>query len=295
MTVNTIDTNAKETSWPAPAALKSGLYVVATPIGNLRDITLRALDVLKAADLIACEDTRVSRKLLSAYEIGGKLMSYNDFSDDEKRGAITAAIASGQAVALISDAGSPLVSDPGYRLVQDCYDLGLMVTVIPGASSVIAALQLSGLPSDHFTFIGFLPAKSKARQDCLLGWRDHPATIIAFETAPRLVDSLNDIARIFGNRQIAVIREISKLFEQVRRGLLYDMAAHYAKEGPPKGEIVLVISGAEQTSFTDDALGDMIRQALKSMSLKDAAAHVTAISGLPKSKIYNMALVLSKK
>ncbi len=289
-----LDHTGNDDDWPAPGAAKPGLYIVATPIGNLRDITLRAIDTLRAADVIAAEDTRVSRKLLSAYNIGGKLVSYNDHSDDFKRSEITGLIAQGKIVALISDAGSPLISDPGYRLVRDCHDLGLKVSVVPGASSVISAMQLSGLPSDAFSFIGFLPSKEKAREDVLKGWRDHGATIIAFETAPRLIDALESIWRVLGEREMAVVREITKMFEEARREKVSALIEYYTDKGPPRGEIVLVIEGAGKKAYDDADIESLIRDALASMSVKDAAAHVTAITGLPKSRIYDMALKVSR-
>ncbi|MGH1378798.1 MAG: 16S rRNA (cytidine(1402)-2'-O)-methyltransferase [Alphaproteobacteria bacterium] len=279
----------------ASVHLKSGLYVVATPIGNLRDISLRALEVLRNCDVIMCEDTRVTRKLLNAYQIKGKLCPYNDHSDDARRQYIVDQVKGGQVVALVSDAGMPLISDPGYKLVRDCEEGGVYVTTIPGASAPLAALQISGLPSDRFCFIGFLPHKTNARKKLLSQWCEVPGTLIAFETAPRLLASLQDIDSALGVREVAVVREITKLYEEVRKGSPSDLCSHYEKEGLPRGEIVLVISPPEDVEITDDEVFDMIRDALKSMRTKDAAAFVAEKVGRKKNDLYDIALQISKE
>lgn len=276
--------------------LTSGLYLVATPIGNLRDITLRALDVLGAADLVVCEDTRVTAGLMTAHGLKKKLLSYNDHNADQRRPEILERLAAGESVALVSDAGTPLISDPGFRLVRDCLDLGYGVTAIPGPSAPLAALQLSGLPTDRFVFMGFLPPKSGARQKIFQEWARVSATLIFFETAPRLTDSLRDMVAVLGaGRPAAVVREITKMFEESRRGALDQLLSIYEEEGPPKGEIVIVVGppAAEQKAAPQD-IEDMIRAALARMSVRDAAAYVAEATGHPKKDIYERALVLAK-
>lgn len=273
------------------APLPPGLYLVATPIGNLRDITLRALDILAGVDMVACEDTRVSGKLMQAYGIKAKLVSYNDHNGDRQRGPIIEKLTAGGRVALISDAGTPLISDPGYKLVRDCLDLGIMVTTLPGANAVLPALQLSGLPSDRFTFAGFSPPKSAARREWLQALRGAPGTLVTYETGPRIAAALADMAAVLGgDREAAVVREITKMFEESRRGTLQSLAEQYAGEDPPKGEIVIVIgAGAEEQASADD-VDALLRAALGSLSVRDAAAHVAAATGLPKKQIYERAL-----
>lgn len=273
------------------APLAPGLYLVATPIGNLRDITLRALDVLAAADLVVCEDTRVSGKLMQAYGIKAKLLPYNDHNAGKQRGPIVEKLAAGGRVALISDAGTPLISDPGYKLVRDCLDLGIMVTTLPGANAVLPALQLSGLPSDRFTFAGFSPAKSAARREWLQGLRAAPGTLVTYETGPRLAAALADMAAVLGgDREAAVVREITKMFEESRRGTLGSLAAAYAEEDAPKGEIAVVIGAGVTQEATAEDVDTMLRTALATLSVRDAAAHVAAATGLPKKQIYERAL-----
>ena len=273
------------------APLAPGLYLVATPIGNLRDITLRALDVLAAADLVVCEDTRVSGKLMQAYGIKAKLLPYNDHNAAKQRGPIVEKLVAGGRVALISDAGTPLISDPGYKLVRDCLDLGIMVTTLPGANAVLSALQLSGLPSDRFTFAGFSPAKTAGRREWLQELAAAPGTLVIYETGPRLAAALADMAAVLGgDREAAVVREITKMYEESRRGTLAALAEAYADEAAPKGEIVVVIgAGAEKVASTAD-VDALLRAALGTLSVRDAAAHVAAATGLPKKQIYERAL-----
>ncbi len=273
--------------------LRAGLYLVATPIGNLRDITLRALDTLRSANLVLCEDTRVSGKLLKAYDIKAKMQSYNDHSEGADHSELIERIQAGAVIALISDAGMPMVSDPGYKLVQACYDAGVYVTTVPGANAPLSALQLSGMPSNAFSFIGFLPHKSKARRDVLSGWRDAQGSLIAFEAAPRLLDALRDISDVLPDRDVAVVREITKLYEQTRRGLPSGLIVDYEKDGLPKGEIVLVIAPPAPKTYDDADVDYMIRNALKTMRSKDAAKDVARITGRKSSDIYDRILVLS--
>ncbi len=278
------------------AQLPAGLYLVATPIGNLGDITLRALETLKKADLILCEDTRVSGKLLQAYDIKKPLLSLHDHNEDARSAEIIEKVKSGLAVALISDAGMPLISDPGYKLVSHCRDHGLYVTSIPGASSVLMALQLSGLPSDQFTFLGFLPTKSKARRDVLTAWKSSPATLIMFENGLRVKDTCQDISSIYGLRRLVVARELTKLFEDTWHGTASDIITHIDEKGPPKGEIVLVLEGstAHDVDETID-IDRLILDHLKSHSLKDTVAMVVDQTGLSKKDIYARALTLTAK
>lgn len=275
--------------------LKSGLYLVATPIGNLRDITLRAIDTLAAADIVACEDTRVSGKLFQALGFKKKLIPYHDHNADVQRPYIIQQIAEGKSVALISDAGMPLISDPGYKLVRDCLDNNVYVTSLPGANAPLMALQLSGLPSDNFTFLGFLPAKTKARKDILEQWKSAPTTLIIFESASRLEDSCQDILATLGDRPMTLTRELTKKFEDIWPVTVSGILERLKADGPPKGEIVLVIGrGEEQETTTADVEGLLVT-AMKTSSLKEAVAAVVSATGLPKKQVYNTALLLKNK
>ena len=275
--------------------LRPGLHVVATPIGNLGDVTLRALAALAGADLIACEDTRVSRKLLDRYGIRTPLTPYHDHNAAEARPKLLRRLGQGAALVLVSDAGTPLVSDPGYKLVREAQAAGHSVTALPGASAVLAALAVAGLPTDQFLFAGFLPPKAGARRARIAGLARIPATLVLFETGPRVGATLADLAAgLGGQRDAALCRELTKLHEEVRRGDLATLAEHYANE-EPRGEIVLVIgppAAAEQPSAEDaDAL---LRNALARTSLKAAVAEVAATTGLPRRQIYQRALALEK-
>ncbi len=280
------------------ADLASGLYLVATPIGNLRDITLRALDILASVDAIACEDTRVTGRLLLAHGIKKPLILYNDHSDERRRASLMERLSRGEKIALVSDAGTPLVSDPGFKLVRACIEVGVFVTSLPGPSAALTALSLSGLPSDGFAFAGFPPQKESARRKFLMRWKEVPATLIFFESAPRLAASLRDMAAIFGEeRPAAMARELTKLFEEVRRGTLAELAEHYAVEGPPKGEIVLVVGPAperEEPALDDGVLEKRIKDALKTMSVKEAAEFLAQETGLPRRAIYEKAVRIGR-
>jgi 16S rRNA (cytidine1402-2'-O)-methyltransferase len=288
--------NKGETVTLQTAALPPGLYLVATPIGNLRDMTLRAIEVLQGVDLILCEDTRVSGKLLQAHGVKDKKLDiYNDHSADRMRPKILKNLAEGMRIALISDAGMPLISDPGYKLVRDAQDIGLPVTSLPGANAVLTALQLSGLPTDKFSFLGFLPAKEKARRDTLREWADVPGTLVVYETAPRLIGSLKDMATILGDRAAAVTRELTKMFEEVRRDKLSALVAYYESEGEPKGEIVIVIGPPGEKVISEETVENLLRTALQTLSVKDAAAKVAGETGLKKKELYERALQLSDR
>ncbi|HXQ52969.1 MAG TPA: 16S rRNA (cytidine(1402)-2'-O)-methyltransferase [Stellaceae bacterium] len=275
-----------------------GLYVVATPIGNAEDITLRALRVLRTAHVIACEDTRVSAKLLGRYGIATARLAYHDHNAERMRPRLLARLAAGEIVALISDAGTPLVSDPGFKLVREAIAHGVAVTTLPGPSAPLAALVLSGLPSDRFLFAGFLPAKDAARRSALAALKTVPATLIFLESAPRLAASLAAMAAELGDRPAAVARELTKLHEEVRRASLAALAEHYREAGPPRGEIVVVVGGPEEAlaqapDVRDAALDDALRAALERMSIKDATSVVVAALGLPRRAVYARALALA--
>lgn len=277
--------------------LTAGLYVVATPIGNLKDVTFRALSVLAAADAVLAEDTRVTKRLLAHYGITTPLLTYNEHSNEAVRERMLHRLQQGQALALVSDAGTPLVSDPGYRLVEAAIGEGLPVTPIPGPSAVLTALVVSGLPTDRFFFEGFLPPKSAARRTRLSEIAAIPGTLMLFEAPHRLPEMLADAAEILGERPAVVARELTKLYETVRRGSLSELAAQFAEEGPPKGEIVVLIGpGAEEPAGPerDLELDEKLRAALSVHSIKDAAALISAETGLAKREVYNRALALAK-
>ena len=273
--------------------LAPGLYLVATPIGHAQDLTLRARDLLARVDAIACEDTRVTAKLLSLHGIRAKLLQYHEHNAERMRPVLLERLHAGEAIALVSDAGTPLISDPGYKLVRDVAAAGLPVTSLPGASSVLTALILSGLPSDRFLFAGFLPPKETARRGALAELKDVPATLIWFETGPRLAASLRDAAAILGDRPAAVARELTKLHEEVRRDTLAALATHYETAGAPKGEIV-VVAGAPlpDAAPSADDVDAQLRDALTTMSVREAADRVAATTGLPRRQIYARALAL---
>ena len=275
------------------AKLAPGLYVVATPIGHLADITLRALEVLAGADVIACEDTRVTRRLPERYGIDTPLTPYHEHNAAEARPKLLARLADGGAVALVSDAGTPLISDPGYKLARAAQAAGHAVTAVPGASSVLAALTVAGLPTDRFFFEGFLPAKQAARQKRIAALKAIPATLVLFESGQRLAAALADLADGLGPRAAAICRELTKLHEEVRRGDLVTLAHDYAQGGETRGEFVLVVSPpAEQPEAIDvDAL---LRRALARVSLKDAVGEVALASGRPRREVYQRALELTK-
>ncbi|MCH2393580.1 16S rRNA (cytidine(1402)-2'-O)-methyltransferase [Oceanibaculum sp.] len=277
------------------ASLTPALYIVATPIGNLGDLTMRARDILASADLVACEDTRVTGKLLSAFGLKRPLIAYNDHNADKVRPTLLDAVRQGKAVALVSDAGTPLISDPGYKLVRDAAEAGLAVTAAPGPSALLAALVLAGLPTDRFLFAGFLPPKSGARRTALGELVGVPATLVFYESGPRLAASLADMAAVLGDRPGAVARELTKLFEEVRRDPLSALAAHYAEAGPPKGEIVIVVGAPAEQEASADTLDAALRRALAGNSTRDAAALVTGETGLPRKQVYARALELAQE
>ncbi len=291
----TSDTTQKARQKPDAVSLKPGLYLVPTPIGNLRDLTFRALDVLAGVDLIVCEDTRVTAKLLKAFGLKKSMRVYNDHATEKDRNAIVKIIEEGESVALVSDAGTPLVSDPGFKLVRQIIAQGHMVTSLPGPSAILPALQLSGLPSDAFSFVGFLPARSGPRKAILEKWKDRTGTLICFETGPRLEESLKDIKKVMGDRPAAIARELTKLYEEVRRGRLSDLIEDVSQNGAPKGEIVLVIGENKTEEISEDTIEGQLKAALKTLSVRDAADMVAQATGKPKKTIYQLALKLSGK
>jgi 16S rRNA (cytidine1402-2'-O)-methyltransferase len=271
-----------------------GLHVVATPIGNLRDITLRALATLAAADAVIAEDTRVSHNLLAHYGVTTPLIAYHEHNAAAVRPQLLARLAEGAALALISDAGTPLVSDPGYKLVAEALAAGIAVTSVPGPSAVLAALVVAGLPTDRFFFEGFLPPKSAARRARINELALVPATLVFFESPRRLVEMLGDLAAELGDRPAAVARELTKLYETTRRGTLLALAAHYGGEEPPRGEIVVLVGPPDAAAPVDEAeLDRLLLGALEELSVKDAAAAISARTGAPRRQVYARALTLA--
>jgi len=273
--------------------LPPGLYVVATPIGNLGDFTPRAAETLRRADLVLAEDKRVSAKLLAHAGAKTRMATYHDHTSEAERDAIVARLG-GEAIALVSDAGTPLISDPGYKLVRAAREAGHAVHTVPGPSAVIAALTLAGLPTDRFLFAGFLPPKAKARADAVEELSGLRATLVFYESGPRLGDSLGALRDGLGERDGAVVREISKLHEESVTGSLAELAERYSNNAP-KGEIVIVVGPpAEVEKATDDELDAALDEALKSLSPSRAAAEVAARLDVPRKRAYARALERSK-
>jgi 16S rRNA (cytidine1402-2'-O)-methyltransferase len=272
------------------ADLSPGLYVTATPIGNARDITLRALDVLTGCDAIAAEDTRVTSKLLSIYGISKTLTAYNDHNGARERPRLIARLKHGAKIALVSDAGTPLVSDPGYKLVREALAEGIPVHAIPGASATLTALALAGLPTDRFMFAGFLPNKAGERATVLADLKAIRATLIFFESAQRLAESLTQMHDVLGDRAVAVTRELTKLHEEVRRGTLSILAPRYAEEAPPRGEVTILV-GPPPEGETDFARVDaMLDHALPFMPVKAASEMIAQALGINRKEVYERAL-----
>jgi 16S rRNA (cytidine1402-2'-O)-methyltransferase len=272
-------------------SLSPGLYIVATPIGNLGDMTSRAAETLRRADYILAEDKRVTAKLLAHIGAKAPMTAYHDHSDEKLRERILADLGS-KAVALVSDAGTPLISDPGYKLVRAARKAGHAIYTLPGPSAAIAALTLAGLPTDRFLFLGFLPSKTKARSDAIADIAQVRASLVLYESGPRLGECLASLRDGLGDREAAVVREISKLHEETVVGSLAELAERYANV-PPKGEIVIVVGPPpEREAASDDELDDALRAALVSMSPSRAAADVAASLGIPKRRAYARALEL---
>ncbi|MCH2037067.1 MAG: 16S rRNA (cytidine(1402)-2'-O)-methyltransferase [Rickettsiales bacterium] len=276
-------------------ALSAGLYMVATPIGHYDDITLRALKILKTADYIACEDTRVTHKMLAHHNIKASLLCYNDHSSEGDRKKILSHIHAGKSVALVSDAGTPMISDPGYKLVLFLREHEVPIHSLPGASSVIMALTLSGMPTDSFHFAGFLPSKEQAKQKKLMELAQYATTIVLFESARRIGKTVELIRDVFGNdTSMSVLRELTKTYEEVKIGTASELANYY-KKNTPKGEIIIVINAATQKTYTEDELVELIRESLQNASVKDTVEYVSGLVSVPKKKIYQYALSLKEK
>jgi 16S rRNA (cytidine1402-2'-O)-methyltransferase len=271
----------------APPA--AGLHLVATPIGNLADVTLRALAVLAAVDLVYCEDTRQSQKLLDRYGIRRTLNSYHEHNAEAERPRILSALGEGRSVALISDAGTPLISDPGYKLVREAVAAGHPVSVSPGPSAVLAALSIAGLPTDRFHFGGFLPTRQGPRRERIESFSAIPATLILFEAPQRLGPALDDLFSLLGDRPAAIARELTKLHEEVVRGHLGELALRY-KQAEPKGECVIVIGAGEASAATDAQISALLASALTSMRTKDAVDAVARQLDVPKKRVYALAI-----
>jgi 16S rRNA (cytidine1402-2'-O)-methyltransferase len=278
------------------ARAAGGLYLVATPIGNLGDITLRALETLAGVDVVACEDTRISRRLTERYGITAELTPYHEHNAATARPKILRRLEQGGSVALVSDAGTPLISDPGFKLVREACAAGHAVIALPGASSVLTALSVAALPTDRFFFEGFLPPKQTARRARLAELARIDATLVLFESGNRMQDTLADLAEIMGAREAAICRELTKMHEEVTRAPLAELAAG-ADNLETRGEFVLVIAppAADAQAMTTDKLDELLRDQLERHSVKDAVAHAVELSGRPRREIYARALELSKQ
>lgn len=279
-------------SQPSSDRLPSGLYVVATPIGNLGDLSYRAHDHLRRVDAVLCEDTRITAKLLQAYGVQRPTLSYHEHNAAQRRPEVLRRLDEGEALALVSDAGTPLVSDPGYKLVRAAQDAGHRVIALPGASAALAALVTSGLPSDRFFFQGFLPAKEGQRRETLQELAGLSASLIIYESPKRLHKTLAAMLQAFGDREAAVARELTKRFEEVTRDRLSDLAKIFAS--PPKGEVVIVVGPPDATAHRADEteVDAKLAAALTDMSLRDAAAAVAEATGWPRKRVYQRALAL---
>ncbi len=273
----------------------SGLYLIATPIGNMGDMTARAIETLRHLDVLYCEDTRITGALLHALGVTCKMLPYDDHHAAEREGEILTALAGGKRVGLCSDAGMPLISDPGYKLVRAVAQAGHYITSLPGANAVLTALQLSALPTDRFTFQGFLPPKATARREVLGHLANVPVTLVFYETAPRIADALADMLDCFGDRQASLIRELTKKFEEVRRGTLSDLLSGVASN-PPRGELVVVVGGADKAAApVDNAdIATLVQALLPHYPTRQVADMVAAATGQARREVYDMALRLKE-
>lgn len=278
------------------AKLSSGLYIVSTPIGAARDITLRALDILAMADIIAAEDTRNTRKLMDIHGVvlgARRLISYHDHNGSERRPYLLEALKAGKSIALVSDAGTPLLADPGYHLAQYVRDAGHMVATAPGASALLAALCVAGQPTDKFFFAGFAPNKTKARKDYFASLAAVPSTLVFYESPKRLAKCLNDMVTVYGGvRKATICRELTKKFEEARPGSLQELADHYAEANTPKGEIVIVLGPPVKAELTQDDIDQALLTSLKDLRVKDAAKEVSQRLGISRNQAYERALEL---
>ena len=275
-------------------SLQPGLYVTATPIGNLKDITFRAVDVLRQADVILCEDKRVTAKLCQAYEIKTPLSAYHDHNGEIVRPKILDRLRNDQAIAIVSDAGTPLISDPGYKLVKEARDQGFAIFTVPGPCAAIAGLSIAGAPTDQFMFAGFLPPKAHARRKTLMELNSVGGTLIFYETGPRLTEALADVEDALGNRKVAIARELTKLHEELRNGTARELCTHYKEFGPPRGEIVLIVYPPEEESWSDEQISQLLTGLLTDHSVKDAASMAAEETGMARKVLYKLALDLKK-
>ncbi|CAI8314691.1 MAG: Ribosomal RNA small subunit methyltransferase I [Rhodospirillaceae bacterium] len=275
------------------------LNIVSTPIGNLGDFSPRAMAALQEADIIACEDTRTTRKLLAlcSLEVRAKLMAYHDHNGQEMRPKLLALLEAGRTIALVSDAGTPLISDPGYKLVAACHSRGVRVTATPGPAAPLMALTISGLPTDRFTFQGFVPQKQTAARAQITESANLPMTQIWFETPRRLAKTLALMAEIYGERNAAITRELTKLHETVEQQTLGVLAQKFADIDPPKGELVLLVSGADKSAknYDEEAMISLLEDILSRASVKDAAKEAEALTGWPRRTLYQMALKIARR
>jgi len=273
--------------------LRNGLYIIATPIGNLKDISTRAAEILREADIIACEDTRVSKKLftLLGLPLNKKFIKYEDHTEEKQAQNLIDLINAGLAVALISDAGSPLISDPGYKLVRKCREQNIYITALPGACAVITALQLSGLPTNRFMFAGFIPNKDKARADLFKELKNINTTLVFYETAPRLLKTLEQASSDFAEREIAVAREMTKMYEEVICGSVAEVIKHFSLS-EPRGEFVLMIAPPTAREYTLDDVRPILQKRLRETSLKTAVKEICDRFGFNKNEVYALALEL---
>lgn len=276
--------------------LPVGLYLAATPIGAAGDVTLRVLDALAKADVIAAEDTRRALKLMTIHGVpraGRPMIPYHDHNGEAARPGLLARIEGGESVLCVTDAGTPLIADPGFKLAEAAIEKGLPVTALPGASALLAALSVAGLPTDRFMFAGFLPPKQAARRGDLTALKAVPGTLVFYESPRRLAETLADMAEILGGeRKAAICRELTKLHEEVRRGALSELVEHYAGP-PPKGEIVICVSGPLNKAASEEELDAALGAALREMGVRDAASSVSAALGLPRRAVYARALALA--
>lgn len=289
----------KDRAWLLPDAqnhqIRPGLYLVPTPIGHLSDMTIRALDVLNKADVIVCEDTRVTGKLLSYYGLKKTLLPYNDHNAARQRDKILEYLNSDQVVAQVSDAGMPMISDPGFKLMEMAREKDIYVTALPGANAPLTALLLSGFPSDHFCFTGFLPTKTGARKKALALWENVPGTLIIFESAKRLSKTLTDIQSVMGDVPVAVVREMSKLYEEVKKDAVQNLVSFYKNEGMPKGEITIVIGPRAKENKALEDYSNEVRDLLKTHSTKDVVSEIASRSSHAKKDVYDFVLKIAKQ
>jgi 16S rRNA (cytidine1402-2'-O)-methyltransferase len=275
------------------AVVEPGLHIVATPIGNLADITLRALAVLSRASIIACEDSRITGKLKSAFGFETRLQPYHEHNARRVTPTLIKRLEAGEIVALVSDAGTPLLSDPGYRLVNAAIDANLPVFAVPGASAALAALVVSGLPTDKFLFAGFLPPKSAARRKALEAVRGTAASLIFYESPKRLTATLRDMNTVLGDRQTVIARELTKKFEEIRRGTLGALAEKLGAEDPPRGEVTIIVAPpAEEASIPDEEIDALLLSALEQHGVRGAADEIAAVTGRGRRDLYQRALQL---